>query len=117
MGMLKVRVYLPVIAIWRRAVSGFRDSSTVSSLPVLRSSLRSSVMFMHIFWGWSHSYSSKMVLGHWKSIMATRLGSIARSWMSSGFRLKVASSTRIAMAWNMSRRSFALVILTLNNAD
>jgi len=86
-----------------------------SSLPVLRRSLRSSVMFMHIFWGWSHWYSSKIVLGHWKSIMATRLGSMARSWMPSGLRLKVASSTRIAMAWNMSRRSFASVILTLNN--
>ncbi len=86
-----------------------------SSLPVLRRSLRSSVMFMHIFWGWSHWYSSKMVLGHWKSIMATRLGSMARSWMPSGLRLKVASSTRMAMAWNMSRRSFASVILTLNN--
>ena len=47
-GMLKVRVYLPVMLIWSRAVSGSRVSSIVSSLLVLRRSLRSSVMFMHI---------------------------------------------------------------------
>jgi len=100
-----------------RAVSGFRLSSMVSSFAVLRRSLRSSVMFMHIFWGWSHWYSSKIVFGQWKSIMATLEGSMARSWMFSGVRLKVASSTRMAMAWNMSRRSLASVILTLNNVN
>lgn len=79
MGMLNVRVYLPVIVMLSFGVSGVNVSSMVSSLLVLRRSLRSSVMFMQSFWGWSHSYSSKIVFGHWKSIMATRLGSMARS--------------------------------------
>jgi len=115
--MLKVRVYLPVMVMLSLGVSGVRVSSMVSSLVVLRRSLRSSPMFMHIFWGWSHWYSSKMVLGHWKSTMATRLGSIVRSWMLSGVMLKVASSVRMAMALNMFWRSLASVILTLNKSD
>jgi len=114
-GMLKARVYLPVMAIWRRAVSGFRLSSMVSSLLVRLRSLRSSAMFRHIFWGSSHWYSSKMVLGQWKSIIATLEGSMARSWMFSGVMLKVASSTMMAMAPNMFWRSLASDVLTLNN--
>lgn len=49
--------------------------------------------------------------------MATRLGSIVRNWMLSGVMLKVASSVRIAIALNIFWRSFASVILTLNNAN
>jgi len=108
-------VYLPVMAICSRAVSGLRLSSMVSSFVVLFRSLRSSAMFMQIFCGSSHWYSSKMVFGQWKSIMATLEGSMARSWMFSGVMLKVASSTRMAMAWNMFWRVLASDVLTLNN--
>ena len=113
-GMLKVRVYLPVIVMFSLGVSGVSVISMVSSLLVLRRSFRSSVMFMQSFWGWSHWYSSNMVLGHWKSIMATRLGSMVRSCMFSGVRLKVASSVRMAMDWNMFWRSLLSEVLSLN---
>ena len=56
-----------------------------------------------------------MVLGHSKSIMATLLGSMARSLRLYGVMLNVASSTSVLMAVIMSRRSLASLILALNN--
>jgi len=70
---------------------------------------------MHILVGWSQVYSSNMVLGHSKSIMATRLGSMALSFRFSGVMLNVASSTSVLIAVIMSRRSLASFILALNN--
>ena len=96
------------------AVFSSSVSSTVSSFPVLLRSFRSSVMFMHILVGSVHVYSSKTVFGHWKSIMATREGSMARSVMASGVMLKVASSMRMEMAVMVSFRDFASAILILN---
>jgi len=96
------------------AVFSSSESSMVSSLPVLLSNFSSSLMFMHILVGSVHVYSSKTVFGHWKSIMATREGSMARSVMASGLMLKVASSMRMDMAVTMSLRDFASAILILN---
>jgi len=53
-------------------------------------------------------------LGHSKSIMATRLGSMALSLRLSGVMLNVASSTSVLMAVIMSRRSLASFSLALN---
>jgi len=115
-GMLNVRSYLPLMVMFRRLVFSSSVSSMVSSLLVRRRSLRISVMLMHIFVGWSQVYSSNMVLGHSKSIMATRLGSMARSLRLSGVRLNVASSTSVLIAVIMSRRSLASFSLALNNS-
>ena len=71
-------------------------------------------MFMQSFVGSVQVYSSKIVFGHWKSIMATRLGSMARSVMALGVMLKVASSMRMDMAVRVSLRFFASAILSLN---
>jgi hypothetical protein len=71
-------------------------------------------MLMHIFVGSLETYSSKIDLGHSKSIMATREGSIARSFNPSGSILKVASSTRIEIAVAMSLSNLASVTLSLN---
>jgi len=71
-------------------------------------------MFTHIFVGSVHVYSSKMVLGHSKSIMATRDGSIARSLMPSASSLNVASSTSMDMDVIMSLSCLASATLTLN---
>jgi len=113
-GMLNVRSYFPFMATFRRLVFSSRVSSTDSSFAVRRRSLSISPMLMHIFVGWSQVYSSKMVLGHSKSIMATRLGSMALSLMPSGAMLNVASSTSVLMAVTMSRRSLGSLILALN---
>jgi len=113
-GMLKVRSYLPLMVTFRRLVFSSRASSMDSSLLVRRRSLSISPMLMHIFVGWSHVYSSNMVLGHSKSIMATRLGSMALSLRLSGVMLNVASSTSVLMAVIMSRRSLASFSLALN---
>lgn len=114
-GMLNVRSYLPFIATFSLLVFSSSVSSTDSSLPVRRRSLSISPTLMHILVGWSHVYSSNMVLGHSKSIMATRLGSMARSLSPSGATLNVASSTSVLMAVIMSRRSLASLIFALNN--
>ncbi len=114
-GMLNVRSYLPLMVMFSLLVFSSSASSTVSSLPVRRRSLSISVMLMHIFMGWSQVYSSNTVLGHSKSIMATRLGSMARSLRFSGVMLNVASSTSVLMAVIMSRRSLASFSLALNN--
>ena len=116
-GMLNVRSYLPLIATFKRLVFSSSVSSTASSLLVLFSSFSISVMFMHILTGVSLVYSSNMVLGHSKSIMATRLGSMALSFIPSGVMLNVASSTKVLMAVIMSRKSLASLILTLNIVD
>jgi hypothetical protein len=71
-------------------------------------------MFMHIFVGSAHTYSSKIVLGHSKSIMATRDGSMALSFKPSRSILKVASSTSMEMAVVMSLKSLASATLSLN---
>ncbi len=71
-------------------------------------------MLMHIFVGSVHMYSSKMVFGHSKSIIATRDGSMALSLIPSGSILNVASSTRIEIDVIMSFRSLASAILSLN---
>ena len=113
-GMLKLRVYFPVIVICSRVVFSSSVSSMVSSFAVRLSSLSSSVMFMHIFVGSVHVYSSKVVFGHSKSIMATREGSMALSLIPSGLRLKVASSMRVDMAVIASFSCFASVIFALN---
>lgn len=113
-GMVKFRVYFPVIFIFRRAVSSSREISTTSFLPALLISFNSSLMFMHIFVGSVHVYSSKIVLGHSKSTMATRDGSIARNFRFSGFILNVASSTSMAMAETISPKSLASDIFSLN---
>ena len=115
-GMLNVRSYLPLMVTFRRLVFSSNSSSTVSSLPVLRRSLSISVMLMHIFIGWSQVYSSNMVLGHSKSIIATRLGSMARSLRLSGVRLNVASSTSVLIAVIMSRKSLASLVFALNKS-
>jgi hypothetical protein len=62
-------------------------------------------------------YSSKTVLGHSKSIIATLLGSMARSLRLSGAMLNVASSTSVLMAVIMSRNSLASLILALNKVS
>jgi len=113
-GMLKARVYFPVMVIFSRPVFSSRASSTGSSFPARLRSFSISLMFRHIFVGWSHWYSSKIVFGHSKSTMATLEGSMARSFMPSGVRLNVASSTSMLMALIMSRRSFASATLILN---
>src|SRR4030067_2976211 len=113
-GMVKLRLYLPIIFTWSRPVFSSRESSTDSSLPALLSSLRSSLMLMHIFVGSWQTYSSKLVFGHSKSIMATREGSIARSLIPSGSILNVASSTSMEMAVVMSLKGLASDTLSLN---
>ncbi len=113
-GMLNVRSYLPLMVMFRRFVFSSSVSSTDSSLAVRRRSLSISLMLMHIFVGWSHVYSSNMVFGHSKSIMATRLGSMALSLSPSGVRLNVASSTSVLMAVAMSLSILASFIRALN---
>ena len=116
-GMLKLRAYLPWIVTRSLPVLSSKLSSTDSSLPARLSSLRSSDMLRHIFVGSLQRYSWKMVFGHSKSIMATRDGSIARSFSPSGSILKVASSTRIEMAVHISRSILASETLSLNMFD
>jgi len=106
---------LPLMVTFRRLVFSSSASSIDSSLAVRLSSLSISPMLMHILMGVSHVYSSKMVLGHSKSIMATLLGSMALSLRFSGVMLNVASSTSVLMAVIMSRRSLPSLILVLNN--
>jgi len=113
-GMLNVRSYLPFMLTFSLLVFSSRANSMVSSLLVLFSSLSISLMLMHIFVGWSHVYSSNMVFGHSRSIMATRLGSMALSLRFSGVRLNVASSTSVLVAVIMSLRSLASFIFALN---
>ncbi len=98
MGILNVRAYFPFIVIFSRPVFSSRIILETSSFPARFRSFSSSLMFMHIFVGSVQLYSSKIVFGHSKSIMATRDGSIARSFMPSGSSLNVASSTRMEMA-------------------
>ncbi len=115
-GMLKVRVYFPLIAIFNRPVFSSKESSTDSSFPVRLSNFNISLMLMHIFIASLQVYSSKTVFGHSKSTMATREGSIARSLIPSGVKSKVASSTSIEIAPIMSFKNFASAILILNNS-
>jgi hypothetical protein len=107
-------VYFPVIVSWSLLVFSSSESSTASSFAALLRSFRSSVMLMHIFVGSVDVYSSNMVFGHSKSIIATRDGSMARSLIPSGSILNVASSTRIEIDVIMSFRSLASAILSLN---
>jgi hypothetical protein len=113
-GIVKLLWYFPVIFSCSFAVFSSRSSSTISSLLVLLSSFSSSLMFMHIFVGSEAEYSSNMVFGHSKSIMATRDGSIARSFRLSGSILNVASSTSMLMLVIMSFRSLASATLSVN---
>lgn len=113
-GIVKFRWYFPVIFICSFPVFSSNNNSTASSLPALLRSFSSSVMFMHIFVGSEAEYSSKAVFGHSKSIIATRDGSIARSFMLSGSILNVASSTSMLMLVIMSLRSLASATLSLN---
>ena len=113
-GIVKFRLYFPVIVTSKRPVLSSKDSSTASSFPARLRSLSNSLMFKQIFVGSVLTNSWKIVFGHSKSIMATRDGSIARSFNPSESILKVASSTRIEMAVAISRKSLASDTLSLN---
>ena len=104
-GIWNMRVYFPSMVILSFPVFSSRASSADSFFPALFSSFRSSPTFMHIFVGSVHVYSSKAVFGHSKSTIATRDGSMALSFIPSGSMWNVASSTSMAMADIMSRRS------------
>jgi len=113
-GIWNTLVYFPRMVIFSFPVCSSRESSTDSFFPARFSSFRSSPTFMHIFIGSVLTYSSKTVFGHSKSTMATREGSMARSFIPSGSMRKVASSTRMDMADTMSRRSLESETFNLN---
>lgn len=56
-GIVKFRLYFPVIVTSNLPVLSSRDNSTASSLPARLRSFRSSLMFMHIFVGSVDTYS------------------------------------------------------------